>query len=259
MSYPMSSIDPYGLLGATVHSTREQVKQAYYALSLIAHPDKGGSAADMIVVHNAYKYVMGQISEVNRTVTVDDLEARFASFCMDQLNEPPTFTEISVDMRQFHDAFDTLPHGSTEGHALCASMAAGYESSMESSEYRGNLGDVYERMTYLPLDVRRARVRHAEQTREERERTHGKSECVPFETQITSYVEPETSTTDTALYFSEMDHKDGLEDYGTACPFNMTDYRVAFSTNHEVLPEVSDWMLTRTFDDLVNQQETIPT
>lgn len=237
----MSLIDPYGLLGATIDSTRAEVKQAYYALSLLVHPDKGGSAADMIVVHNAYKYVIGQLSEVNRTVTLEDLEERFAIFCNQQVTEPPTYTEISVDMRRFNEAFDNLTHGDSVGQALCASMEAGYESSMEQSEYRTENPN----LSYLPLDMTKAGGSEAQSTSTSTRRS------VPFETHIITYVEPETSSTDTALYFSEMNHMHGLDDYGTDCPFRMTDYRAAFNTDYEVLPEVGEVMLNRTFDDLV--------
>lgn len=241
-SMSMSLIDPYGLLGATVDSTRAEVKQAYYALSLLVHPDKGGSAADMIVVHNAYRYVIAQLSEINRTVTLEDLEQRFALFCMQQLAEPPPFAQINVDMRLFHETFDSLPRGDSPGQALCASMASGYADSMEQSEYRTDNPS----LTYVPLDFGKGRGRDSRRGADD-----GGTEGVPFDTQVITYVEPETSSTDTALYFSEMDHTDGLEDYGTACPFHMTDYRAAFNTNYEVLPDVCDKMLNRTFDDLV--------
>lgn len=226
----MCSLDPYGLLGASITSSPTEVKQAFYALSLLVHPDKGGSAADMIMVHNAYKYVMGQLSGVNRTVTVQDLEARFASFCKEQENETPQFADIrdKASMREFHETFEMQqPQG--------ASYASGYGTSMDPSEYTPNERE------YVPLDVRRAReARVAELTPQ-----------IPFEMQIMTYVEPETSTTDTRLCFAETERSDSLEDYGSARPFQMTDYRAAFNTIREVLPDVSEAILRRTFDELL--------
>lgn len=227
----MCSLDPYGLLGASITSSPLEVKQAFYALSLLVHPDKGGLAADMIMVHNAYKYVMGQLSGVNRTVTVQDLEARFASFCKEQENETPKFSDIrdEASMREFHETFEMQQtHG--------ASYASGYGTSMDPSEYAPNESE------YVPLDVRRARVARVAEVQ---------TAQIPFEMQIMTYAEPETSTTDTRLCFAETERSDSLEDYGSAHPLQMTDYRAAFNTIREVLPDVSDVILRRTFDELL--------
>ena len=57
----MNNINPFNLLGVTINSSHKEVRRAYYKLSLICHPDKGGSKDDMIMLHNAYNYVMEQI------------------------------------------------------------------------------------------------------------------------------------------------------------------------------------------------------
>lgn len=234
----MSTIDPYGLLGASVASTLTQVKQAYYALSLLVHPDKGGSAADMVMVHKAYKYVIGQLSEVNRTTTLEDLEARFAIFCKEQEDETPLLSEINknnVSHQLFHDAF-------RQGQCVegAASFEAGYGTSMEPSQYS----------IYVPEDVRLAQQAHKS---DRVMHVH-----VPFHTQIVSYIEPETSSTDTRLCFTETERSAGLEDYGTSRPFQMTDYRMAFTTTREPLPDLSEAVLHRTYEDLVQQHKSIP-
>lgn len=245
----MSSIDPYGLLGATVASTLSEVKQAYFALSLLVHPDKGGSSADMIMVHNAYKYVTGQLSEVNRTTTVEDLEERFAAFCKEQEDETPAFSEISqndVNRQLFHEAFTATREGDVNG----ASYQAGYGASMEPSEYS----------SYVPLEVRQSRCGQASSAPAPAPAAVSvpRQAAVPFQTQITTYVEPETSATDTRLCFSETQYTDGLEDYGSSRPFQMTDYRVAFTTTPEPLPDLSELIMHRTFEDLVQQHRSIP-
>lgn len=244
-----SSIDPYGLLGATVASTLAEVKQAYYALSLFVHPDKGGCAADMIVLHNAYKYVTGQLLEVNRTVTLEDLEERFACFCRSQEGETPEFMQLDEEtttgMQRFHDAFDV-----TAGLRECfegAAFPAGYGASMEPSEYSSTTP------ADEPLGVVQQACRQDVRHPDTPTQRH-----LPFETQIITYVEPETSATDTLLCFSETERKQSLEDYGTLRPFQMTDYRIAFTTTPEVLPDVSELVLQRTFDDLVRQHQSIP-
>lgn len=206
----MTSIDPYGLLGATIDSSPSEVKRSYYALSLLVHPDKGGSAADMIMVHNAYKYVMAQVSEVNRTVTVEELEARFAAFCLSQTDLPPPISEMDFDTTSFHRAFERLPIGVEDGNAMRASMTGGYETFMESE-------------TSMFSD---------------------------FQTQVVPFLEPETSTTDTRLTFSEMTHVDHMDDYGTDRPLSMMDYRAAYTATPEILPDASEMLMQRTFEQL---------
>ena len=45
--------DPYSVLGLTKYASLEQIKKKYKELSLIYHPDKGGSLEDMIILNNA--------------------------------------------------------------------------------------------------------------------------------------------------------------------------------------------------------------
>lgn len=80
----MDSVHPYDLLGVSVDSTPAEARSAYYQLALLMHPDKGGSAADMRVLHAAYTYVVKQLEGVNRTRTLEDMEAEFEEFCREQ-------------------------------------------------------------------------------------------------------------------------------------------------------------------------------
>lgn len=248
----MYALDPYGLLGATVDSTPTQVKQAYYALSRLVHPDKGGSAADMIVVHNAYNYVMAQVTEVNRTVSIEDLEERFAAFCREQVseNEPPPFlfgcdTEMEqrfVDATRFHQVFESL----SNDLAARSSHSCGYAASMARSEYRDLEGTVpvCPRIYVPDLSIVQSQPSSCSES------TTSSFTLFPFETDIITYPEPLTATTDTRMYFSEMVVAPSLGDYGTNCPFEMTDYRTAFTTTREHLPDVSDCVLCQTFEEV---------
>ena len=58
-----SLINPYQLLGVTINSSLKELKKAYYNMSLLCHPDKGGSNKDMIVVHTAYLYIKTQLEK----------------------------------------------------------------------------------------------------------------------------------------------------------------------------------------------------
>jgi hypothetical protein len=61
-------ISPYDLFGLSHKATLDEVRRAYYEMALLAHPDKGGSAADMHLINAAYawikkglEYVIGDI------------------------------------------------------------------------------------------------------------------------------------------------------------------------------------------------------
>jgi len=56
----MQHLDPYDLLGVSPYAPAGEVRRAYYQMALLAHPDKGGSAADMATVRAAYDYVIAR-------------------------------------------------------------------------------------------------------------------------------------------------------------------------------------------------------
>jgi hypothetical protein len=131
----MDALDPYALLGVTIASTCQEVRKAYYELALHAHPDKGGSAEQMRVVHNAYAYVIHQIAGVNRTVTYEDLEKDFSDFCASQTQRPPSLADIradAFDLPRFNDLFEAAAAAAAaEGATVETAFAAGgYEASM---------------------------------------------------------------------------------------------------------------------------------
>ena len=75
-----SLINPYNLLGVKTDSNISQLKKNYYHLSLLTHPDKGGSAEDFQTVHLAYQYIKEQL-ECVKDVSYEELEQEFADFC----------------------------------------------------------------------------------------------------------------------------------------------------------------------------------
>lgn len=103
MSAPMSApntstatqslVNPYDLLGVTIHSSKKDVRKAYYALASMCHPDRGGTKEQMHTVHQAYVYVLQQI-EMNKDTSYEDLERDFKDFCATQLIEAPPFVDI---------------------------------------------------------------------------------------------------------------------------------------------------------------------
>lgn len=163
-----ATLDPYALLGVTIASTCQEVRRAYYELALHAHPDKGGSAEQMRIVHNAYAYVSHQIAGVNRTVTFEDLEKDFADFCASQTQRPPSLADIRADafnLPRFNDLFE-LARADAAGTVEAAFAPGGYEASMVPS----GLG-VADGYTYSPA-------------------VPDGAEVPPFEYAVIEYVEP---------------------------------------------------------------------
>lgn len=100
----MSEINPFELLGVTVKSTPKDVQNAYHALALIMHPDKGGNKSEMIVLMNAYNYVMKQVKWANFSSSdqalsdadaVKRLEQTFSEFCREQELEREKNNEVT--------------------------------------------------------------------------------------------------------------------------------------------------------------------
>ena len=196
----MNMLDPFALLGVTVDSTPKEVRQAYYALSMLTHPDKGGSASDMNVVHHAYKYVIEQVTAVNRTVTVDDLATAFSDFCRVQTEEPPPrFTDIlECDMmrQEFNLKFEDVRDN--------ASSLDGWGGASIAGGYGGHM---------LPNGVE-----HDDSDSKETERLR------MADAAIVEYIEPKTLMDPMVVPIAGVQ---SLDDYSGP---GMADYRAAFST-----------------------------
>ena len=106
------SINPYELLGLTINSTKKECKKQYYELALLCHPDKGGNKNDMIIIHNAYKYVMEQLEFQENTMTRDEIEEDFKKYFNQNIKKPPSFYEIwsgtdeAKKLRKFNEQWE---------------------------------------------------------------------------------------------------------------------------------------------------------
>lgn len=167
-------LDPYALLGVTIASTCQEVRRAYYELALHAHPDKGGTAEQMRVVHNAYAYVSHQVAGVNRTVTFEDLEKDFADFCASQTQRPPSLADIradAFDLPRFNDLFELARARAGNVVAVETAFApGGYEASMVPGLGATSTREPAEHSPYCPVP--------------------DPAEVPPFEYAVIEYVEP---------------------------------------------------------------------
>lgn len=91
-------INPYELLGFDSKNPNidmKSLKSTYYTLSLICHPDKGGSIEDMLVLQNAYLYIKSQIElKDSKSQDFKTVEAEFNEFIKQQSQNPPPFSKV---------------------------------------------------------------------------------------------------------------------------------------------------------------------
>lgn len=133
-----SFINPYELLGVTINSSQEELKRRYYELSLIMHPDKGGSAEDMCSLHAAYHFIKHEISQIKKDVTVEQLEKEFKDYCEAQEKATPKFGDIfaeAFDLPKFNEYVEATKQNYAEEEWMKASLDGGYGGVMEQSEF----------------------------------------------------------------------------------------------------------------------------
>lgn len=99
-------LNPYKLLGVNYNSTISELKKNYYNLSLLTHPDKGGSDSDFNTVHLAYNYIKEQLLNINDS-TYEELEEAFEIFCKKQTErKPPCFYEVYKETNDWLNEFN---------------------------------------------------------------------------------------------------------------------------------------------------------
>ena len=233
-------LDPFSLLGVTIDSTPDEVRRAYYGLCLVCHPDKGGEAADMACVHAAYLFVSEQAKAVNRTETVESLEARFAAFCLAQTEEPPRFRDI-VDCEEERELF----HRGVAAEVGELLLTGGYGSLMAPSEYSGGVGgnDNGGCLEYRPSASPPAA------SAEEAEEGFA---CRPFARDVVVYAEPMAASALRGDAISSMIHGNN-DGYCVQVPLAMADYVEAFNTVKEALEEEEP--SSKTLGDLLAERE----
>lgn len=130
-------LNPFDLLGVTIDSSPNDVKKAYYNLTLMMHPDKGGSAHDMVILSKAYKWVYEQIQNVNRTISIEDLKSQFQSFCKDQTDAIPLFSDIFND-----NVFDNAKFNSLFNNCIIDKNSIEYNNESNDDDSENNGADV---------------------------------------------------------------------------------------------------------------------
>jgi len=119
----VTDINPFGLLGVTIHSSPQEARHAYYNLALLFHPDKGGNASDMRVLHRAYRDVVRQLEGVGQR-TFEELEKE---------HEFPSMSEFPEE-RLKQDMFSRLWEEQAPANIWTSSWSKGYGDEMVPSD-----------------------------------------------------------------------------------------------------------------------------
>ena len=145
----MNFINPYSLLGVNPNMPDlKQLKQSYYRLALLCHPDKGGNKESMDIVHKSYLYIKNQFDNCQNIKTYEELEEEFETFCKTQEAIPPPFREIwenSEDynnLKKFNEEFEKKQANYfkkiEQTNHFMKSFNEGYGKFMDISEYKNN-------------------------------------------------------------------------------------------------------------------------
>lgn len=211
-------INPYEIMNLTPDSTLKDLKRAYYDMALICHPDRGGTEEDMIVIHNAYKYIKEQLENCENVSSYEELEEEFSSFCKEQEETPPPFRDIWEDSehKKLSDEFNRSFEETTE-----QPINRGYQRFMVDSKYR-------QRETVAPIDYKPLNM---DELTEEFEDSDGEFiEQVEFENKVIEYKEPEG--------ILEIQVKDGVDYYDAFCnPVEMDSSKIKERTLEELIAE----------------------
>lgn len=143
---PKSLINPYELLGIDIKNkdlNLKDVKQAYYGMALICHPDKGGSDNDMNVVQQAYNFVKEQMKNNSKPTdeAIKSMKNEFDEYCKKQEEAIPSFPDIYNDVREWQKNFNakfeeerqkTAGESQDSAFGYCSPMY-GYGNQMDTS------------------------------------------------------------------------------------------------------------------------------
>lgn len=94
-------IQPFELLGVTVSTPWKDIRKRYYELALLCHPDKGGYAEDMILLHAAFKWIEEQMTAMNTQEfhNYEDAQASFDAFVKERVRAEiiPSMMDVALE------------------------------------------------------------------------------------------------------------------------------------------------------------------
>lgn len=234
-------INPFSLLGISSTSSPSDLKRAYYNLSLMCHPDKGGDSKDMIVVSQAYQYVKAQLDKI-RDTSYEELEDEFQEFCKNQENiKPPSFSSIFEETHEwiddFNKKFEEMHFNKTNENIENDEKDELDFNPYQNNPFQSGYGDIMDK-SEINLDSN-----YSQEDLQKIRDNDNKKNTFQFDRQIVEYREPESlpnTVTSYPLLPSEITDYSGTssnKSQNNTNTVSMTDYKKAF-TPPEDLPEV---------------------
>jgi curved DNA-binding protein CbpA len=241
----MNNINPFNLLGVAIESSHKEVRRAYYKLSLLCHPDKGGSKDDMIMLHNAYNYVMEQIEFSEKADTLENIEEDFKNFFEKNKTEVPPFYELwkrseeAEFLREFNKNFEENKNNEMENNLLNSNVSGvfsvGYGEFMEErkGEQKEDQKEDEDEDLMRPLNNK-------------------------FEEELVVYKEPVNLPNDYGVY--ERFDVEKIDDYSDKTKeLNMFDYKKAHSErrDQEINKEKTECDVNEAYEKLIKERKFI--
>ena len=216
-------INPYNLLGINSNSSISELKKNYYNLSLLTHPDKGGSNDDFQIVHLAYNYIKEQLINRNeKETTYEELEEEFGDFIKKQEETKPScfydiFKETNDWLNEFNKKFEEQCYLNSEENINIDNnnpFNKGYGSLMDES----NISEDYSEIEELkPNNI--------------------------FETQIIEYQEPEYLP-NTIINFP-LDKKEINDFTELSGAIKMSDYKKSYDNSSIEMNTKQTWAILK--------------
>ena len=243
----MNFLNPYNLLGVNPNMPDlKQLKQSYYRLALLCHPDKGGNKESMDIVHKSYLYIKKQFDNCQNIKSYEELEKEFETFCKTQEAIPPPFREIWENseefnnFKKFNQEFEKrLKQNSQNSENYMNCFKEGYGKFMDISEYKNN------------EDIIKNKIQNTENSfLPEKKNKHN------FKTNLIIYKEPNNVPLGYGqnLRF-DIDIVDDFTDKLNYSNINMNDYKKAFTEETEKI-SINDVLQNRpqNLEDLIKKR-----
>jgi len=239
------NINPYQLLGLSSKSTIKDLKKAYYELSLLCHPDKGGNDDEMIVLHHSYKYISNQLQNCKTQKSYHSLEKEFEDFCQQQEKYTPKFSDIFDETNDFIHQFNKtfkqqyIQQQSNSNIDFTSPFQKGYSEFMDKSSFSQQTNH---NPQYQPL---------SQSIIEQNTQNNFKQKLVIYKEPFSL---PNTYGTHCHLDQSEINDFSHFSQN-----LNLSDYKIAFNSQEQNLETqlYNPNLLTKTYEQLLHERNLL--
>jgi hypothetical protein len=209
-----------------------ELKKQYYMLSLICHPDKGGNAADMIILKNCYNYIKEQIERKDeKSRDFEEVASEFKEFMKTQSQDPPPFSQVYEEahlwLAEFNNKFNSLKMSSNDNNQFNQEDEFeiadndGYGDLMDGHEHLMDVNDTDHNINLYPID----------KLLDNRSKEINERPKVEFTSEVVVYTEPMSFNHFSMGGGGASIKKTKVDDFTTMMGSNvLSDYKKAFTS-----------------------------